>query len=216
MIVRYVNFRGELVSRAWAIVLHQMEKDLGPVVVNEGHRTIERQQYFWNCYLCQCCNNGNLAARPTPFAPHIRIGNPAHAIDFADPEPVMKWLSGKGLQPSRPAGAGTARWEAWHIEVPLARLLWFARKYKTNKLDTLPKHVEFTVRKFIAARNTVNNRIKDRDSIDSKTHPARWEQADRLVDAAVRDRNVRRTRVEALLKKAKKAKVKRILREVLG
>jgi len=40
------------------------------ITINSGFRSLARQQYFWNCYQCKvqkkknCCNNGNLAARP--------------------------------------------------------------------------------------------------------------------------------------------------------
>jgi len=34
------------------------------ILITSGFRTYKRQEYFWNCYQCQCCNNGNLAARP--------------------------------------------------------------------------------------------------------------------------------------------------------
>jgi peptidoglycan hydrolase-like protein with peptidoglycan-binding domain len=34
------------------------------IQINSGFRTMEEQQYFWNCYQTKKCNNGNLAARP--------------------------------------------------------------------------------------------------------------------------------------------------------
>jgi len=34
------------------------------LTVSSGFRTIVRQQYFYHCYLCKCCNGGNLAAIP--------------------------------------------------------------------------------------------------------------------------------------------------------
>lgn len=34
------------------------------LTINSGFRTMEEQQYFWNCYQTGKCNNGNLAARP--------------------------------------------------------------------------------------------------------------------------------------------------------
>lgn len=219
MIVRYTLVHGELVSRAWAVVLRDMDKDLD-FAVNEGHRTLVRQGFFWNCGPngCCCCNNCNLAARPTIFAPHIRIGFANHAIDFGPPDElnaIMGWLEDHGLKPSRPAGAGTSRWEPWHIEVPLLALLAYARKHKGDKFDTLPKHVERAVRKFIAARHTVRNRVEDRDKVDSKAEPRKWQARDDLVDEAVAVRAKHRERVERLLRRSKKPKVKRILREVL-
>jgi len=34
------------------------------ITISSGFRTLARQQYFYNCYKCQCCNGGNLAAVP--------------------------------------------------------------------------------------------------------------------------------------------------------
>lgn len=34
------------------------------VKITSGFRTVGRQRYFWQCYQCQCCNSGNLAAVP--------------------------------------------------------------------------------------------------------------------------------------------------------
>ncbi|CAF1091936.1 unnamed protein product [Adineta steineri] len=34
------------------------------ITISSGFRTLVRQQYFWNCYQTQSCNNGNLAAKP--------------------------------------------------------------------------------------------------------------------------------------------------------
>ncbi|OYO16151.1 peptidoglycan-binding protein [Enemella evansiae] len=34
------------------------------ITVNDGYRSLARQQYFWDCYKTKKCNNGNLAARP--------------------------------------------------------------------------------------------------------------------------------------------------------
>lgn len=212
---RYVLFDGELVSRAWSVVLHDMRADGVDFGINEGHRTLARQQFFWDCFQCQCCNGGNLAARPSPFAPHIRTGRADHAIDFANPEAVMRWLSRKGLRPTRPAGSGSS-WEPWHIEVQLGALLRYAARHKGDKFDTLPKHVEHAARQFIAARNTVRNRIRDRDEVDSRRQPNRWKAKDRLVDDARQLRAHRRAKVEDLLKRSKKQKVRRILRELLA
>lgn len=34
------------------------------ILISSGFRTLSRQQYFWNCYKCGCCNGGSLAAVP--------------------------------------------------------------------------------------------------------------------------------------------------------
>jgi len=202
MAVRYVIFDGELVSREWSYVLHDMRKDGVSFWINEGHRTIARQQYFWNCYVCQCCNNGNLAARPTPWAPHIRIGSINHAIDFSNPEAVMAWLRRKGLNPTRPAGAGTSRWEPWHIEVSAAALQAYARRHpRTDIYDTLPRHIEFAVRRLFMHRNQAID--------EAKTGKGK------KYRKAVKWRNFWRKRLEAMLRRAKKARTKRIIRQAL-
>jgi hypothetical protein len=72
------------------------------------------------------------------------------------------------------------------------------------------------VRRFITARQNVRTRIEDRDRIDSKREPNKWKARDQLVDEAVEIRAKRRRRVERMLKRAKRAKTKRILREVLN
>lgn len=127
--VVYLPIDGEAVSREWHVVLVDMRRDGVRFNVNEGKRSLSRQQYFWNCGPsgCCCCNNCNLAARPSPFAPHIRVGRIDHAIDFSNDSEVFAWLKRAGLQPAR-----TVRGESWHIEVPASRLRAYARKRGTS------------------------------------------------------------------------------------
>lgn len=226
MSVTYVLFDNEFVSREWATVLHEMREDGIWFNVNEGHRSIERQWYFWNCYQCKCCNNGNLAAYPSDSAPHIRTGRIDHAVDFANPEAVMQWLSAKGLKPTRPAGAGTSNWEPWHIEVDAAALRAFHERNSKPFYAPLPKHMEFAVRRFLFHRRQVRDLIRDRDQFNSQTQPQKWLAADALVKKAVRWRKYWRVILEAMLKRAVIAqRLKatdarrrniRILRRVLG
>lgn len=122
--VTYNRIDGELVSREWFTVLTDMRRDGVGFNVNEGHRTMARQQYFWNCYRTGACNGGNLAARPSPFAPHIRTGRIDHAIDFSNDGPVFSWLARKGLRPSRPV-----RGESWHIEVSASALVAYSKAH---------------------------------------------------------------------------------------
>jgi hypothetical protein len=208
---QYVIVDGELVSKEWAAVIGEMRKDGVHGNVNEGKRTLERQTYFYNCYRCQCCNNGNLAAFPSPFAPHIRVGRIDHAIDFGNDGPVFTWLARNGLNPQR-----TVRGESWHIEVPAERLRWFAKKHDTDVFDTLPKHVERAVRTLFARRKTVQSRIDDRDEIDSKEEPGKWEARDRKVDKAKAARARSRQKVERMLRRARSDKTKRVLRKALA
>ncbi len=214
-----VLYKGELVSRPWAVVLRDLDKRLD-FTINEGRRTLARQQFFWDCGPngCCCCNNCNLAARPSPFAPHIRVGRPDHAIDFgpdrSTQDAIVRELDKMGLGPTRPAGTGS-QWEPWHIEVRLLLLLAYYRRHKGDKFDKLPRHVERAVRAFIASKKTVRDRVEARDKIDSHKEPKKWEARDRLVDKAVDVRSRHRVKVEQLLRRSKKTKVRRILREVL-
>ncbi len=119
--VTYKNIDGERVSVQWYSVLTDMRKDVS-FNVNEGHRTMARQQYFWNCYRTASCNGGSVAARPSPVAPHIRTGRLDHAIDFSNDGAVFNWLARKGLRPAR-----TVSGESWHIEVPKDELVAYHR-----------------------------------------------------------------------------------------
>lgn len=129
MAVTYLPIDGEVVSREWHIVLRDMRRAGVRFNVNEGKRSLARQRYFWNCGPrgCCCCNSCNLAAYPSPFAPHIRVRRIDHAIDFSNDEEVFDWLRRAGLRPKR-----TVRGEPWHIEVPAARLRAYARKRGTS------------------------------------------------------------------------------------
>lgn len=202
MSVRYTIFDGELVSIAWRYVLEDMDEDGVDFGLNEGHRTLARQQWFWNCYLTKKCNNGNLAARPSRNAPHIRTGHANHAIDFRNPDAVMRWLSRNGLQPVRPAGAGTPQWEPWHIEVPEWALKAYVRKHpRTDIYDTLPKHIEFAVRRLFMHRNQAIDEAKSGKG--------------KKYRKAVRWRNHWRNVLIAMLRRSRKPKTRRIIRKAL-
>lgn len=121
MAVRYVPIDSELVSAEWYSVLKAMRNDGVSFNVNEGHRTLARQTYFWRLYRS---GRGNLAAYPSPWAPHIRTGRIDHAIDFSNDAAVFHWLSRAGLNPRR-----TVRGESWHIEVTAAELRGFHKRH---------------------------------------------------------------------------------------
>lgn len=211
MIVRYVIRDNELVSREWAAALDELRRRGIYYHINEGHRTMARQQYFWGCYQCQCCNGGNLAARPTPWAPHIRTGRFDHAIDFDNASEVIRGLSQLGIHASL-----TVPGESWHVEANADDLRKYYNESRTDIYDHLPKHLEHDVRVFFMARNTVRNRVKDRDSVDSHKNPKKWEAADKLVTKAVERRARCRKKVEGDLKRAKKEATKKILKKALG
>lgn len=209
--VKYVLMDGELVSQQWACVLTNIRKAGTYFHINEGHRTLARQSYFWGCYTCQCCNNGNLAARPTPWAPHIRSGRFDHAIDFDNVSGVIAALRQRGI-----LARLTVPGESWHVEADASQLDAYFKAHKKSALDGLPKHVELAAKRFIAARNTVRDTVRDRDKVDSKTDPKKWMARDEAVQQAVKVRAKRRRRLERMLKRARKDSTRRVLRKVLA
>lgn len=120
MAVRYESIDGELVSQEWATFLRNARHDGVQFHVNEGHRTFARQTYFWNCYKCGCCNNGNLAARPSCNAPHIRCDRKDHAIDADNMQGLINYGAKHGVTIRR-----TVAGELWHGEASLSDLVRF-------------------------------------------------------------------------------------------
>lgn len=130
MAVTYLPIDGELVSKEWRAILLDMRADGVSFRVNEGHRTMARQWYFWRLYRSGA---GNLAAFPSPFAPHIRTGRIDHAIDFSNDTAVFAWLQNKGLDPRR-----TVVGESWHIEITASNLRAYYAKW-SHKHDVIRK-----------------------------------------------------------------------------
>ncbi len=121
MAVTYKPIDNEEVSAEWYDVLVDMRAAGVKFNVNEGHRTMARQQFFWDLFQA---GRGNLAARPSPNAPHIRTGRIDHAIDFSNDGAVFNWLHNKGLRPAR-----TVSGESWHIEVPASELMAYSKAH---------------------------------------------------------------------------------------
>ncbi len=111
--VIYKPIDGESVSVEWYTALMDCRRSGVSFNVNEGHRTMARQAYFW----AGSPNNpnrtwrGNLAARPSSNAPHIRSGRFDHALDLNNAAGVMRWLRSKGIRCSL-----TVPGESWHVE----------------------------------------------------------------------------------------------------
>lgn len=124
MAVKYLPIDGERVSAEWFAVLRDMRAAGVSFRVNEGHRTFARQ---WELYRLYRSGRGNLAAYPSPWAPHIRTGRIDHAIDFRNDAAVFRWLANAGLRPVR-----TVRGESWHIECPADRLRWFHARHGSD------------------------------------------------------------------------------------
>lgn len=136
MAVRYVALPGsisrdrEMVSREWDEFLRAAHGAGWNGNVNEGHRTLARQAFFWANYL----RGGTLAARPSPFAPHIRTGRIDHAIDVSDSQALIDYGAKQGVTLRR-----TVRGEVWHLEASAADLIRFATRH--NPSPTLNKGV---------------------------------------------------------------------------
>lgn len=127
------TFQGKRVSRVWLIVLQEAAKHVR-FTLNRGRATIAEQRVLYNRNML----NGRprpgrpLTARPSPVAPHIRVGRPDHAIDVnaldGGEARLQGWLRKQGARADN-----TVPGEAWHLEVPLGDLLRLARKIKGRK-----------------------------------------------------------------------------------
>jgi hypothetical protein len=129
--ILYVPFDGVRVSKRWAVVLHQARAEGVRFHINSGHRSMREQ---WKLYRANMSNGhprpGHpLTAVPSPLAPHVRTGNPAHALDVNSLDGgetrLQKWLERKGVHPTNPVGG-----ESWHLELPRAELTKLWRRYR--------------------------------------------------------------------------------------
>lgn len=131
MAVKYVRFDGQRVSARWAVVLKRARKDGAKFTVNSGHRTIReqlalfRRNMRWNGRRWVQRPGRPLTAFPTPLAPHIRTGNPAHALDLETPENLAHWLRRRKVHVTFPVSG-----ESWHLEIGLADLTRLWRRYR--------------------------------------------------------------------------------------
>lgn len=128
MAVVYKPIDGEQVSYEWWICLRECRNDGVPFHVNEGHRTMARQAYFYSGYI-RHLPGFNLAAVPSPFAPHIRTGRFDHAIDFNGAEVVRVWFQRHGVTLTR-----TVRGEEWHLEANASQLKALARSFNGDPI----------------------------------------------------------------------------------
>lgn len=135
MAVRYVPYGSVRVSRRWRTVLRAADRAGVLFHVTSGHRTMReqwrlfRQNMRWNGYKWVPKPGHPLTAYPTPFAPHIRSGRAAHAIDVnsldGGEQRLEDWLdSHAGIN-----AENTVRGEAWHLELSGRELARLARRY---------------------------------------------------------------------------------------
>lgn len=113
-----LRFDGRRVSREWDVVLTAARKAGTGFQLNSGRRTMNEQ---WALYRAYRNGTGNLAAVPSPNAPHIRVGRIDHALDINSLDGgetrLQQWLEKQGGHPTNPV-----RGESWHLEMPAADL----------------------------------------------------------------------------------------------
>jgi hypothetical protein len=115
----------EFVSKQWYTLLWDLTyHDHVQFNVNEGHRTMARQQQLVNELGLWSPSNPHGAAKPSPNAPHIKTGHPNHAIDFDNAQGVINAAQHRGVTLAR-----TVSTESWHLEPNPDQL---ARYYKKN------------------------------------------------------------------------------------
>lgn len=118
----------ERVSREWYYLLHDLHKAGVVFNVNEGHRTLARQRELVRQKGLWSASNPTGAAAPTVFAPHIRSGNPAHAVDFDNAAGVIAAAKKRGVTLVR-----TIPTEPWHLEPNATSLAAYARLHRANR-----------------------------------------------------------------------------------
>lgn len=121
----------ELVSEEWAEFLTAAQRAGVGFNVNEGRRTLARQAHFYALYRA---GRGNLAAFPSPTAPHIRVGRIDHAIDVDGSGALIEFGHKNGVTLQR-----TVRGESWHLEASRDDLIRFAARFSPT--PTLRKGV---------------------------------------------------------------------------
>lgn len=120
---------GKRVSPAWHTVLSEARERGIDFRLNSGRRTMAEQWALWRAYRN---GSGVLAAFPSPFAPHIRVGRAGHAIDvdqFAgDGEQALQnWLRKHGVD-----AVNNVPGEGWHID-PRRGLRRLARRIRKKR-----------------------------------------------------------------------------------
>jgi hypothetical protein len=119
------RFDGEKVSTSWDVVLTHARRMGVRFTLDSGRRTMAeqlalvRQKGLWSP------RNPHGAAKPVPWAPHVRVGRQAHAIDVNDNDGgrgrLQHWLAQHGL-PTRQTVPG----EPWHLEASESDLKRYA------------------------------------------------------------------------------------------
>lgn len=138
MTVTYGPFRGVTVSREWAAILDAAAKAGVEFQLNSGHRTMQEQQDLVNRKGVWSPSNQQGAARPSPTAPHIRVGRCNHAIDVDTAGngvvELIDWLRSKRVTAVRNVPG-----EPWHVFVASEQEL---RRLAAELDDPLKEYTE--------------------------------------------------------------------------
>ena len=129
------RFDGKRVSGAWDIVLTEARGDGVRFLLTSRRRTIPEQLALFRQNMVRpgVPRPGRpLTAVPLPTAPHIRVGNAAHALDVnaldGGEARLQRWLERQGVHPTNPVPG-----EAWHLELPRHELIGLARRIKRRR-----------------------------------------------------------------------------------
>ena len=117
--MRYYSFDGKPVNEYWYALLSAARAAGVPFGVNSAKRSIGEQ---WRLYRMYLAGTGNLAAYPSPTAPHIRA---KHAIDFDGAQNVIDFAARNGVHLYR-----TVPGEEWHVGWS-DDLVAFARRHRS-------------------------------------------------------------------------------------
>jgi GH24 family phage-related lysozyme (muramidase) len=123
MSVIYKRFDGERVSRPWERLLRDLRARGTHFHLNEGTETFARQAELVREKGVWSPENPTGAARPSPFAPHIRTGRFDHACDFDNSAAVEMAARARGV-----TLRATVPGEPWHLEADRAELLAYYRR----------------------------------------------------------------------------------------
>lgn len=113
MSITYLPFDGERLSVPWHRLLTAARRaGAWHGRLNEGHRTMARQQWLYDHRGRADLGIGNSVAVPSATAPHIRTGRKDHAVDVTESQALINYAASKGIRLAR-----TVRGESWHLEV---------------------------------------------------------------------------------------------------
>ncbi|HVM46172.1 MAG TPA: glycoside hydrolase family protein [Candidatus Thermoplasmatota archaeon] len=139
MAVKYVPFDGAKVSRRWRVALVEARRNGVRFRVNSGHRTMAEQRALFERNMhykdgrWQPKPGRPLTAWPSRTAPHIREGNPAHALDVDvhvgdGAAGLAAWLRKRGVAVSFPVSG-----EPWHMEISRRDLRRLSNRLKRER-----------------------------------------------------------------------------------